>query len=123
MMLGLLIYSYPSCPETKTPPTADPNGDNLQNLIEYAIGTPPNAIQQDAITRAISSQLLSLTFDRLPARADLTASASPGKPPPTPSDTVLPMSTLERHHVFPWSLFSGENRSIFPSTASFGLDQ
>ena len=62
---------FPTLPGNETSPTADPDGDNLQNLIEYALGTPPNAIQQDAITRAISSQLLSLTFDRLPARADL----------------------------------------------------
>lgn len=66
------LNSAPAFTEAEKSPTADPDGDGLANLVEYAIGTLPDAHQQNAITTGISSQLLSLTFDRLPARSDLT---------------------------------------------------
>jgi hypothetical protein len=46
-------------------------GDEIPNLVEYAIGTLPHKNERNPITPSIAGSHLSLSFDRLPARTDL----------------------------------------------------
>lgn len=70
------LNHFPDLPAADRSPTADPDGDNLPNLAEYALGTDPDAFQADAIVPG--SHVPRLTFQRLPARADVTITVEAG---------------------------------------------
>jgi autotransporter-associated beta strand protein len=63
---------FPTLPEHETSPTADPDRDGLQNLVEYALGSLPDVSQQNAITLQLASLPLRIVFQRLPARSDVS---------------------------------------------------
>ena len=53
-------------------PTADPNGDGWKNLAAYALGFNPTGAAHAGLSGGIVSGKLSLTFDVLDSRSDIT---------------------------------------------------
>jgi hypothetical protein len=52
--------------------TADPDADNLDNLIEYALGLPPKTPGPSPVTAGSLGGYLSVTFNKSPAATDIT---------------------------------------------------
>ena len=53
-------------------PSADPDGDGLPNLLEYALGDSPVARNKSGITCAMSGTSLTMTYTRLKSATDIT---------------------------------------------------
>nr|MCU0751026.1 autotransporter-associated beta strand repeat-containing protein [Akkermansiaceae bacterium] len=66
------VHWYPAWSEEESSPTSDPDQDGLVNLIEYALGIPPDGAQPSPLKTLLNPQGLELSFHRLPARSDLT---------------------------------------------------
>ncbi len=70
---------------------ADPDGDGLPNLLEYALTTPPLTANPPATTAGLSNSHLTLTFFRNPLRQDLRYTVESSASPATGSWSPLAM--------------------------------
>jgi hypothetical protein len=55
--------------------TADPDGDDLDNLIEYALGLPPESADPSPAAAAEINGYLAITFNKSPIATDITWNA------------------------------------------------